>query len=135
MNKKLSSHNPVYGKHDHPFPLELVANVAVRVLLAHKDFEKQPPYEEAVDVAVQLLQACQNRLAEVNESIQAEDRSVEDWEDPLRESHREQSQLEQKFGNPVPFLKGLFYITKKRSRREALPPYTWWLLYYRLYSR
>ena len=76
-------------------------------------FDKQPPLEDAVNVAVRLLQTCQTRLEEVDKSIQAKDQVVEGWEDSLRKSRHEQSRLEQKFGNPVPFLKGLFYITKR----------------------
>ena len=129
MNEELASDYAGLRKPEQPFPLELVASIAVRVLLAHKDFEKQPPYEEAVDIAVRLLQACQSRLKK-DEPAQAKDQLTEDWREDLRQSHAEYLRLEQKYGDPVPFLKGLLYVTQKRSEKEALPHYTRWLLYH-----
>ena len=45
-----SSDKTAHGKDKYPFSLELVANIAVQILLAHKNFDKQPPLEDAVNV-------------------------------------------------------------------------------------
>ena len=115
-------------KPEQAFPLELVANLAVRVLLAHKDCERQSSYEEAAEVAVCLLQVCRSRLQK-DASIQAENQAAEDGREYLRRSQEEWLRLKQKYGDPVPFLNGLLYITQKRSEKEAMPFYTRWRLY------
>ena len=128
MSGSFPSHGPGYKNHEHQFPLELVASIAARVLIAHKDFERQPPYKDAVDVAIRLLQACQSRL-EDDRSIHVKDQPLVDSGNRLRESFQERTRLEQKHGNPVPFLKGLLYITRQKCQKDALPHYMRWLLH------
>ncbi len=53
----------------------------------------------------------------------------EAWQ-ALRQPRQEEERLRQKYGDPVPFLKGVLHITKKRSEGEAMPFYTRWLRYH-----
>ena len=94
-----------------------------------QDFQEKLFYENAADIAVELLKACQERL-DKDAEFQEKARQIEQLKESLRQHRKEQKRVEREYGNPVPFLKGLLHITGKRSEGLALPTYKRWLLYY-----
>ena len=131
MNKDHSrEHAPMPRSPALPFSAEAVAKIAVHVLLTHgSNFKEKLYYDDAADVAVRLLHACQERLDQ-DATHQEKDRQNDEAWQALRQPRKEEERLKQKYGDPVPFLKGILYITKKRSKGDALPFYRRWLRYY-----
>ncbi len=114
----------------HPFSVDVVANVAVSILLhGTKDFKDTALYDEAADVAVRLLYACKGRLDD-DELHLEKDRQIEALKEPYRQDQREKDALGRDFKERVPWLKGLLRITGKRSETDAIKPYRQWLFHY-----